>query len=273
MKKISVKIIASIVIISLLLGLSLSFIGIQNTSNIIRENSKDKLLLNSINKAKEFDIVINNLETVMENFSNSIFNNSFSKFQVAGAFGNSAYVENYLSRTDSFIKAYSESVEGNLNAYILINPEITMDNKIHGIIYDESEDTIFKSEDININPEYFVEDNPDYTWFFETKNSKNGHWSKVHKDIEKSGKNVISYSFPFFYEDIFVGLVGMDIDYSYFVEELNKIKVYEGSYASLANEKLKIIHDKQYETGTYIGEILKREEYKKVSEENTGYYE
>ncbi|PWJ86887.1 cache domain-containing protein, partial [Oceanotoga teriensis] len=275
MKKISVKIIISIILISLLFGLTLTIIGIENTSEIVKKTSNNLLISNSENKAKDISANIINFENMMDSFATSIFNNPFSKFQVKDSFGNNAYhhayVESYLGRIDKYIKSYSQNIDGNKNIFILISPKVTNDGKVHGIVYDKDEDKIIKTKDLKLSTENLNDQN--YKWFFKAKELKKGTWSNIHNSILDEEEKVITYVVPYYVEEDFAGVVGMEINYSYFVDEVQNIKIFENTKATLLDENFEIFYDKQYETGTYIGEILKREEYKKVSEENTGYYE
>ena len=75
---------------------------------------------------------------------------------------------------------------------------------------------------------------------------------------------MISYVVPLYYESSFIGVVGMDFDYSVLTEIVHKIKIYENGFAHLEINN-KVIHD-----GSEIGDVAisrdNAEDYLMVSE-------
>lgn len=63
---------------------------------------------------------------------------------------------------------------------------------------------------------------------------------------------MISYVIPIYKNDELVGIVGMDIDFSYITEKSDSIKIYETGCAFLTDEDLKIVHSRNHQQGTSI---------------------
>ena len=53
--------------------------------------------------------------------------------------------------------------------------------------------------------------------------------------------NMISYVVPMYKDNILIGVVGMDIDFSYFDKTISDTKVYDTGYASLLDGKYDVL--------------------------------
>lgn len=235
MKKISFKIVFFLIMLSSLLSFVMVFIGGYQTQNIVKKYSENNMNLNLESISENINSAIEKTQITADNFLNSVFYNSYSKFKVAGAFGNSAYVENFLSRNNEIARGYAEGLEIADSAFIAVNPEITMDDKLHYIYYDKISDSFY-----NADNKIFDTEIPE--WISEALKNNSGYWSDL---TEINGKKEIIYLIPFMQDDVYGGLVGITVNYEKFTETLNKKRFYNDSFFTLKKENGYLIYDKK----------------------------
>lgn len=63
---------------------------------------------------------------------------------------------------------------------------------------------------------------------------------------------IVSYVMPIYKENQLIGIVGMDIDWSYITDMVDEIHLYETGYAFLTNENFEIAYSQEFEAGTNI---------------------
>lgn len=165
---------------------------------------------------------------------------------------NFTYDINNFTESDAaaFIKGLNETVHyaaksasGNLNAYFALNPELL-----------PQATELYQSV-------YFTDGKKDYTnigfatplavikqkkaaWYQAPVDAKGSIWSDpyIDKNLD-SNEMVITYSKPVFIDDTLIGVVGMDLKYSYFSEVIEAMKVYTSGYAILLNEDMEVLVD------------------------------
>lgn len=253
MKKISTKLVLTIVIITSILTITTGITGIFSSVNIVNEYSKKNLQLNSQLSSEFINNLVKETETLNKNLSNSIFNGSYTKFQVAGAFGNPAYIENYLSRIEDILKNSSTGLNGNVATFVAFNPEIIMDKKLHILIYDNEKDNFVETNDFNKNIDITV-NKENLMWFFNGEKNKNGYWTNV-ESSKINNSNVLNYVLPFYEDEIFVGVVGMEISYDHIKTLIDNSINLKDPYYSLISEDNKVIYSPQLTPGDTYNEV------------------
>ena len=86
------------------------------------------------------------------------------------------------------------------------------------------------------------------SWFYQSKDAGTELWLKPHYD-EDYQSYVITYVKPIYKDDVFLGAIGMNIDFTYITEYLDRIKPYEGSIAYLLDNKGHVVYHRFYEAG------------------------
>lgn len=162
----------------------------------------------------------------------------------------SAYVESDLDGLDDeklqahmsrvvpiFDKVISKT-NGVLTYYYRIDPEISQNVKgFWYVIYDEG----IMSHDVTDITRYDTKDTSKLVWFTLPKAKGKPVWTHPYI-TENLGARVISYNTPIFHNGKFVGVIGIEIDYSLMAKLVNNITLYENGYAFLNDSKGTIIY-------------------------------
>ena len=165
---------------------------------------------------------------------------------VMGFFGSKAEVEDIAmqkmvtERAEEMFVDVAEHTNGAIAYYLRFNPEIS-DSKA-GLFYSKTNGsnryTCFEPTDIAL---YDKEDTGHVGWFWQPYEAGEAVWMKPYYN-ENNNIFMISYVVPMYYEEEFVGVVGMDFDYMVLANRVHKIKVYENGFAHLEVDGV-LIHD------------------------------
>lgn len=230
MKKISTKIIITIIICCVTLSSILGTVSIITGKIFINKEAMDKLVYMSKSVAGD----LNEKLKFSENKVDYLYSDVLSTFDVDQSKSDPKYMEKYKNSLALTIKNYSEGSKSYLSMYFLLNPDL------NGESADVYLADIKGSGNFEIQPELSKEKydskNKNMQWYYESIKNKNGTWSIPHTS-SIINSDVITYSKPVFKNNVLIGVVGMDLKLSYIKNLVNSIKVYSTGYASLYNDK------------------------------------
>ncbi|MBV7271331.1 methyl-accepting chemotaxis protein [Clostridium sp. PL3] len=230
MKKISTKIIITIIICCITLSSILGTVSIISGRIFINKEAMDKLVYMSKSIAGD----LNEKLKSSENDVNYLYSNVLNTFDTEQLKSDSKYVDNYKNSLVSTIKNYSVGSKSYSSIYFLLNPDLT------GMAADVNFTDVKGTGSFEIQPELTKEKydskNKNMQWYYESIKNKNGTWSIPHTSFIINS-DVITYSRPIFKNNVLVGVVGVDLKLNYIKSLINSIKVYDTGYASLYNEK------------------------------------
>ena len=156
----------------------------------------------------------------------------------------------------------AKHTNGAVAFYLRFDPEIS-DNKT-GFFYSKPEDS---DEYIKLEPTdlaiYDKNDTEHVGWFWEPYEAGEPVWMMPYHN-RNNGIWMISYVVPLYCENQFIGVVGMDFDYTVLIDRVHEIKIYKNGFAHLESDDT-IIHYDNYQAGADISDLSER--YLQVSEE------
>lgn len=240
-------------VIALVLGcmLSSSFVigsfSILSSKKAVSADSAQIMNLLCENKSKEISALLSRIEQSVNTLtlyaSRQIVDSD--KFKT-----DSSYVDQFTDHlTDIAINA-AANTEGAMTVYIRYNPEYT--SPTSGLFCSKSStDSTFKSlEPTNLSL-YDPTDTSRVGWFYEPAKNKKGTWMEPYLN-DNINIEMISYVIPFYVNDIFIGVVGMDIDFSVLQTIVEETTVYENGYAYLTDENANLIYHQDLPRGTAL---------------------
>ncbi len=134
----------------------------------------------------------------------------------------------HLERTrEIFLKA-AEDTSGVLTFYYRIDPAVSTTQK--GFWYVNLDGEGFKEHEVTDITLYDVEDTSKLVWFTVPRATGESVWLPPYI-TDNLDTRVISYNVPVYYEGRFVGVVGIEIDYSTMAEQVDNITLYDNGYA------------------------------------------
>ncbi len=149
--------------------------------------------------------------------------------------------EKLLAHTER-IRKYFEEVAGKTNGvltyYYRIDPAVSKAAK--GFWYTDLEGTGFTEHEVTDITEYDTEDTSELVWFTVPKYEGSAVWLPPYF-TENLDVEVISYNVPIYFRGQFVGVVGIEIDYSSMAEQVDSIRLYNNGYAFLTDQNGRLI--------------------------------
>jgi len=239
MKKLSTRIVTSIVICSILISSIVGIISIMESSSIIKKEAKGKLLNIASSRANEYSIQTSKAENTVKDLSAIVLGNmEISKIK------DDSYVNNYLKELGNVIKNIADSNKEIAGLYVNFDPKLTSGSTCFDVayLYDQNK----KKGIINTNSydfEDFKEDNEDLDWYYNPIKAKKGVWSDIYVD-SVSKVSMMSYTMPIYYNNKLIGVAGVDISFDTLKSLILATKVYDTGNAFLLSDDYSFLVDK-----------------------------
>ena len=181
-----------------------------------------------------------------------------------------AYVEEDMDGTDEEqLQAHIDRVDGLfkkleynnaiLTYYYRIDPEVSTSAK--GFWYVRGEDGFEEHEPTDIT-QYDTNDTSQLVWFTVPKATGEPVWLPPYI-TDNLGARVISFNAPVYYEGTFVGVIGIELDYSKMAEMVDNITLYDNGYAFVNDADGYIIYHPHMD-------VMEMEEHPSIPEELKG---
>ncbi|KZL92366.1 methyl-accepting chemotaxis protein [Clostridium magnum] len=248
MKSISSKIVAVIIISCILVSLPVGIVNSVVGNNIMEKEAKDKLLLTAQSKTNEFDKTIINVQSSVENLATSLY----SGLDLEKMKTDPNYTVNYSDSLQAIVKRFGETTQGAMGSYFYFAPELT--GGVYGAWYSKTKTNgNFEVQPLGTLDE-FTPSNKDMNWYYKPIQAHKGVWLDPYEYPELK-ITMISYVVPMYKDNTLVGVVGMDIDFSYFKKTISETKVYDTGYASLLDEKYNVLVNPTLKQGDNLSKI------------------
>ncbi|MBR2179790.1 MAG: diguanylate cyclase [Selenomonadaceae bacterium] len=159
----------------------------------------------------------------------------------------SAYRGKYLTDMEKDFSAIAMDTDGCLAYYLRLAPEIA---GTEGGFSMEREDArwegalspFVKRKPIDLS-RYSPNDINNVGWYYIPLKSRCATWIEPYI-APSSNSYVISYVAPIFIEGKFIGVIGMDIDFNFIIQELRRMSIYDYGYVYLMNRNNIVLYHK-----------------------------
>lgn len=211
---------------------------------MMEKEAKDKLLLTAQSKTNEFDKTIMRVQNSVENLATSLYSGlDLERLKTD---------PNYLSNLQVIVKRFGETTQGAMGSYFYFAPELT--GGVYGSWYSKTKtDGDFEPQPLGYLNE-FTSTNEDMNWYYKPIQAHKGVWLDPYVDPDLK-VTMISYAVPMYKNNILVGVVGMDIDFSYFNKTVSETKIYDTGYASLFDEEYNVLASPTLKQGDNLSQI------------------
>lgn len=166
--------------------------------------------------------------------------------------GDATYRENYIEKMEKDFDAIAMDTDGCLAYYLRFDPEIAgykggfskvrADTRWEGALA-----PFLRREPIDLS-KYSPSDVANVGWYYIPIKSRCATWIEPYID-ENSDEYIISYVAPLFIKGKFIGVIGIDIDFNFVVQELRRMSVYNYGYAYLTNRNNVVLYHKDKSQG------------------------
>ncbi len=161
--------------------------------------------------------------------------------------GDRDYRENYLANMEKAFSAIAMETDGSIAYYLRLAPEIA---GTKGGFSMEREDArwegalspFIRRDPIDLSV-YSSDDVKNVGWYYIPFKCKCATWIEPYVD-PVSNSYVISYVAPIFIEGKFIGVIGMDIDFNFIIQELRRMSIYDYGYVYIMNRNNIVLYHK-----------------------------
>ena len=138
----------------------------------------------------------------------------------------------HIARVETHFDEMASKANGVLTYYYRIDPEVS--KNVKGFWYMDLDGEGFVEHEVTDITLYDTEDTSRLVWFTVPKYKGEPVWLPPYI-TETLGARVISYNVPIYWRGRFVGVVGIEIDYSTMAEQVESIRLYGNGYAFLSD--------------------------------------
>ena len=249
MKSIRTKIIMGILFCSLLTAGIIACLAIVNSSQMASADTAEKSQLSGEVYAGEINSTISRIEQSVNTLSDAVMQD----FDYAAFKKSKDYADQYTKQIEKEAVNFASHTDGAVTAYVRYNPQYS--NPTSGIFMSRnSTDENFALLTPTDFSMYDASDVAHVGWYYQPVEAGEPLWMEPYLN-ENVNIYMISYVIPLYAEDgTSIGVVGMDIDFGTLTDLTDAISMYDTGYAFLINAQGVVMHHKELENGTSMGE-------------------
>lgn len=139
----------------------------------------------------------------------------------------------HMDRVSRYFDEMASKTNGVLTYYYRVDPEVSQ--TVKGFWFTDLDGGGFVEHEVTDITLYDTADTSKLVWFTVPKHEGEAIWLPPYI-TDNLGIRVISYNVPIYWRGTFVGVVGIEIDYTTMAEQVDSIRLYSNGYAFL-NDK------------------------------------
>ncbi len=221
------RILATIIFAMLAITVFIGGISIYEVDQYIQGESENFVVVTCDNEGAQINNIFEDMEKsvkVMESYIMDFFTEE-SRVE------DRDFQEKIINSTDQMFADVAKHASGAVAYYFRFDPAIS-DSKV-GVFYSKTKENDeyvpFELTDISL---YEKEDTEHVGWFWQPYEAGEPVWMMPYYN-QNNDIYMISYVMPMYYEEQFIGIVGMDFDYNALADRVHAIEIYENGYAHL----------------------------------------
>ena len=191
-----------------------------------RHESEQLLLLLCESGERNLDYYFNSVQKSVEKIS------SFAETDLDGL--EAGQLSRHIKRVEKYFGEMASKTNGVLTYYYRIDPEIS--ETVKGFWYTDLDGEGFVEHEVTDITLYDTQDTSKLVWFTVPKHTGESIWLPPYI-TDNLAVRVISYNVPIYWKSRFVGVAGIEIDYSTMAEQIDSIRLFHNGYAFLSDEK------------------------------------
>ena len=231
-----------------------AFLSIFAIKNVAYSESDRMLLLLCESGEKNLDYYFENVERSVEMVS------AFVEEDLAGL--EPDRLGEHIERVKNIFAKMADMTNGVLTYYYRIDPEVSTKDKGFWFVYSESNG--FEEHEVTDITLYDTENTSNLVWFTIPKYNGSSVWLQPYI-TDNLDARVISYNVPIYWNDRFIGVVGIEIDYSTISVQVDNILLYDSGYAFLVDSDGIIVYHPKIDVT-----VMKKEDQPKVPDDLLG---
>ena len=157
----------------------------------------------------------------------------------------------HMERTREYFGMMASKTKGVLTYYYRIDPSVTA--SVKGFWYTNLTGQGFEEHEVTDITQYDVEDTSRLVWFTVPKHEGKPIWLPPYI-TDNLDVRVISYDAPVYWNGQFIGVVGIEVDYSTMADEIDSIRLYNNGYAFLSDADGQLFYHPQIDVAAQDSE-------------------
>ena len=141
-------------------------------------------------------------------------------------------LRDHTERVRAYFGEAAEKTNGVLTYYYRIDPDVSA--AVRGFWYTDLTGEGFTEHEVTDITRYDTGNTSSLVWFTVPKKTGSPVWLSPYI-TENLDVRVISYNIPVFWHSTFVGVIGIEVDYSTMAEQIESIRLYSNGYAFLTD--------------------------------------
>lgn len=221
------RILATIIFAMLAITVFVGGISIYEVDKYVQGEAENFVVLTCNSEGSQIDKIFESMEKsvkIMESYIMDFFTEEVR-------LDDQDFQKKLIDSTDHMFADVAQHADGAVAYYFRFDPAIS-DSKA-GLFYSKNKENdeyiSFEPTDILI---YDRGDTEHVGWFWQPYEAGEPVWMRPYYN-QNNNIYMISYVIPLYYGEQFIGVVGMDFDYTVLVERVQNIKIYENGFADL----------------------------------------
>ena len=206
-------------------------IGAVSIKNLGDSSSDQMLLMLCKTGERNLDRYFSSVEQSVEMIS------SFIKTDLEGI--ETEQLKAQLTRAEEVFERTAYRTNGVLTFYYRIDPSVS--DEVKGFWYTNLDGKEFVEHEVTDITQYDTNDTSRLVWYTVPKATGKGIWIPPYV-TDNLDVRVLSYNVPVYCKDTFIGVIGIEIDYSTMANEVDSLKLYKNGYAFINDKDGKIVY-------------------------------
>lgn len=221
------RILATIIFAMLAITVFIGGISIYEVDKYIQGESENFVKVTCDNEGAQINNLFEDMEKSVEVMESYIMDFFTEEVQIE----DQDFQENVINSVDRMYADVAKHASGAVAYYFRFDPAFS-DSKM-GLFYSKTKGN---NQYVSLEPTdislYEKDDIEHVGWFWQPYEAGEPVWMSPYYN-QNNNIYMISYVVPMYYEEKFIGIVGMDFDYTVLVERVHEIKIYENGFAHL----------------------------------------
>ena len=163
-----------------------------------------------------------------------------------------AYRDEYAQRLEEALRLETLNTDAVMSYYVRFSPDLLSFEKGFRYARASANEPFERIEIVRIQ-DYQESDDEHVGWYFTPIENGDTTWMEPYYNAN-FGTYMVSCVKPFYKDGDLVGVIGVDIDFSTLINDLEELRAFDNGYAFLCSSDGKVYYHPLYDSGTYIQE-------------------